>query len=344
MRVLVTGAAGYVGSTLTVWLAARGHRVVAVDSDETRLTRLARFLPVGGGVDFHVCTLDQLTADERLLASAESVVHLAGISSDAAAEQDPERTWHVNVDLTSAVAVAAKAAGVPTFLLASTAAVYQVPSGHRLEDEILTEADEPPLPQPIGTYAQSKRGAERALLALAAQDFRVIILRKGSLYGYSPNMRWDLVINRMALSAWLGRPVVLHDRGAVWRPIAHVEDAARAYLHLIERHPRRAGGEAFNLVERNARLSEVCLEVDDAAQREIGRGIILRHGRSPFPQRTGRIGGDLLRLAGWRPRRALRDGLTELLRRLDRHQIELPAEAVLGKAVQGPRPAMRTEG
>lgn len=342
MKVLVTGAAGYVGSALTVWLAARGHRVVAVDSDEGRLRRLALFLPAAGSVDFHASTLDHLATDERLLAGVETVVHLAGISSDASAEQDPQRTWHINVILTALLGEAAKAAGVPTFLLASTAAIYQVPSGHRLEDETLTEEDDPPLPEPIGTYAQSKQAAERVLAQSADSHFHVVILRKGSLYGYSPNMRWDLIINRMALSAWLGRPVMLHDQGAVWRPIAHVEDAARAYLHLIERPGWRPGVSALNLVERNARLSEVCLEIDGAAQRELGRGVILLHGRSPFPQRTGRIEGDRLRRAGWRPTRSLRDGLNELFRRLDRHQIDLPADAAA--SVEIPRPALRAEG
>ncbi len=343
MKVLVTGAAGYVGSALTACLAARGHRVMAMDSDEARLARLARFLSAAGRVEFHACTLEQLATSERLLTGAGTVVHLAGISSDAAAEQDPQRTWRINVILAGLLGEAAKAAGVSTFLLASTAAIYQVPSGHPLEDETLTEEHDPPLPQPIGTYAQSKRGAEDVLARSADRHFQVIILRKGSLYGYSPNMRWDLIINRMALSAWLGRPVMLHDRGAVWRPIAHVEDAARAYLHLIERPGWRPGMSAFNLVERNARLSEVCLEIDGAAQRELGRGITLLHGRSPFPQRTGRIGGDRLRRAGWRPTRSLRDGLNELFRRLDRHKIELPADAAPGK-VQVPRPAMRAEG
>jgi nucleoside-diphosphate-sugar epimerase len=344
MKVLVTGAAGYVGSTLTVWLAAQGHQVVTVDSDVARLERLARFLSAGGRVDFHACTLDELTANERLFAGVQTVVHLAGISSDAAAEADPQRTWHINVSVSSALGEAAKAAGVPTFLLASTAAIYQVPRGHRFEDEILTEENDPPLAQPIGIYAQSKRAAEQALARFADRSFRLIILRKGSLYGYSPNMRWDLIINRMALLAWLGRPVMLHDRGAVWRPIAHVEDAARAYLHLIPGPRWSSVVRAFNLVERNARLSEICLEIDGAAQQELGRGIILSHGRSPFPQRTGRVEGNLLRRAGWRPTRSLRDGLHELFRRLDSQHIELPADGVPGGLVESPRPMMGAEG
>ncbi|HEV8340651.1 MAG TPA: NAD-dependent epimerase/dehydratase family protein [bacterium] len=329
MRVIVTGGAGYVGSTLTLLLASAGHRVVAVDSDELRLRRLSSLSH--DSIDLRTLALDDLVNAPSVLSDAQAVIHLAGISSDAAAESDPQRTWRVNVDLAIALGEAAKSAGVPKFLLASTVAIYQVPAGHPLEDDVQWESNAPPLPQPIGVYAQSKLSAERALTALATPGFTVMVLRKGSLYGYSPVMRWDLVINRMVLAAWMRRPMILHDFGAIWRPIAHVADAARAYLHLLELSPSTAPASSFNLAERNARLSEVCLEVDRVARHVLGWGITLDYGDSPRPQRTGRVDGTALGALGWQPSRSLRDGVAELLRLLDGRKIDLTGEMVAGR-------------
>ena len=335
MNILVTGAAGYVGSTLAPLLASRGHHVVAVDCDEDRLRRLEASLPSESRVELLSYSLDELATKPKLFSGIEAVVHLAGISSDAAAERDAELTWHVNVDAAVAVGRAAKAAGVRWFLFASTAAIYQVPMGHELEHAVLQEGHQLLLDPPLGVYARSKLAAENALAELADADFLVILVRKGSLYGYSPVMRWDLVINRLVLDAWLGRPFLLHDFGAVWRPIAHVHDAATAYLHLLGISPGEVNGAMFNVAERNARLVDLCQEIDRIARQALGRGLILRHGRSPFPQRTGRVSGEGMKRLGWCPNRSLGDGVSELLQRLGKSEVGLPEEAVTTEAGVG---------
>ncbi len=328
MRILVTGAAGYVGSTLTLLLASRGHEVVAIDCDEDRLRRLQASLPPGSHVELHPYTLDDLAARPALFTRVEGVVHLAGISSDAAAEMDPKLTWRINVDSAVAVGRTAKEAGVRRFLFASTAAVYQVPIGHRLENAILDEDDEPPLQSSLGVYARSKLAAEQELAKLSDANFLVILVRKGSLYGYSPVMRWDLVLNRIVLDAWLGRSFLLHDDGIVWRPIAHVYDAASAYLCLLTIPSTQLNGGLFTVAERNARLVELTSEVDEVVRGVLGRGLILRPGASPLPQRTGRVSCESLRRVGWRPQRTLADGVSELLGRLVWWAVDAPDDAV----------------
>ncbi len=339
MTVVVTGAGGYVGSAVTLLLASCGQRVIAVDNDERRLQSLTAHMPTTAPVEFYTSTLDRLALSRDLLSQADAIVHLAGVSSDAAAERDPELTQHVNVNLAASLGQAARTAGVERFVLASTAAICQVPVGHSLEHEMIREYTSP-LGRPMGVYAQSKLDAEHALISLRNRRFVVIALRKGSLYGYSPTMRWDLIINQVALNGWLGKPLTLHEFGAVWRPIAHVQDAARAYLHLLDlpaatlyglaaNNGAAAGAPIFNLVERNARLSELCLEVDAVLRREVGRGIDLHHGSSTMPQRTGRISGESLRAIGWRPERSLHEGVAELVARLDAREIPFPEEVLV---------------
>jgi len=322
MRIIVTGAAGYVGSVLAPMLAAEGHEVLAVDIDSIRLEQArARTDGVRPSVHWARAGLDELAMDRHLLAQTEAIVHLAGVSSDAAAEHDPVATRRINLDLTLHLAHAAKAAGVRRFFLASTVAIYQVPVGHRLEHELFREGDAPPLGEPLGAYARTKLAAEQALFELADADFATSVLRKGSLYGYAPIMRWDLMINRVVLAAWKGEPLLLHDFGAVWRPIAHVQDAARAYAHLLRLPPWTSTGLAFNLVERNVRISEILLEVDNTLASEHGRRIVLDYGRSPLGQRTGRASGELLRRTGWRPLLTVAQGVADLFWRLEHAEV-----------------------
>ena len=325
MRILVTGGAGYVGSAVSIMLAGMGHEVLAVDIDPLRTSQMcARASGENPAPQWVRLSLDELIEQRGLLSGMNAVVHLAGIASDTAAERDPALTHHINVELTLELARASRDAGVRRFLMASTVAINQVPIGHALEHDLFREDDQPPLGEPPGTYARSKLAAEQALFQLSDADFSISVLRKGSLYGSAPVMRWDLMVNRAVLAAWKGEPVVLYDLGAVWRPIVHVHDAARAYAHLLTLPPWASNGLAFNLVERNARLSEILLEADAILSSASGRRIDLRHGTSQFPQRTGRASGEALRRTGWRPVLNLRKGVEDLLRRLQGEASALP--------------------
>ncbi len=89
MKIVVTGAAGYVGSALTNLLTQHSHHVVAVDNDERRLDILKGVPLSAGSAEFHTCDLEELAKDPALLRGVDAVIHLAGVSSDGPAERDP---------------------------------------------------------------------------------------------------------------------------------------------------------------------------------------------------------------------------------------------------------------
>ena len=149
---------------------------------------------------------------------------------------------------------------------------------------------------PPGAYAGSKLAAERELVAMASDDFCVSVLRKGTLYGFSPRMRYDLVVNTFVKDALRNGSISLHLGGEMWRPLADVRDAARAYIALIRADHDRVNGEIFNLVFRNFRISELALRVREAL-RSLDINIEIRTDYAYAGIRDYRVSGSKLERA-----------------------------------------------
>jgi nucleoside-diphosphate-sugar epimerase len=112
---------------------------------------------------------------------------------------------------------------------------------------------------PRAPYSVSKYEAERAILAMTDDTFCPVALRKGTVYGYSPRMRYDLVVNTFVRDALTKGRLTLHHGGEMWRPLVDVRDAAQAYVALVEAEEAAVQGEIFNLCYQNLRISELAL-------------------------------------------------------------------------------------
>jgi nucleoside-diphosphate-sugar epimerase len=235
MRVLVTGHNGYIGSVLAPYVAAAGHDAVGLDTDLFR------------GCDFGTGSagIPGLTADVRDVAAEDlhgidAIVHLAALSNDPLGDLDPTLTGAVNCEGTLRLARAAREAGVRRFIFASSCSMY----GASGTDTALDE--QAPL-RPLTAYAESKVNAEESLAELASDDFVVVSMRNATVYGASPRLRIDIVLNNLA--AWAhttGRIRLLSD-GMAWRPLIHVRDVSKAALALLEAPAELVTGEAFNV-------------------------------------------------------------------------------------------------
>ena len=252
MRVLVTGAGGYIGSVLVPMLLDSGYDVVAVD----------RFL--FGREVLPDCS-DRLTVLEedvrRLnpgqLEGVEAVVDLAALSNDPTGELDPEKTWEVNHQARVRLARMAKEKGVARYILPSSCSVYGFQDGW---------LDESSAVNPLTTYARANLEAERDVLPLASADFCVVVIRQATVYGYSPRMRFDLAINGMVRGFFRnGRIPILRD-GTQWRPFVHVRDTCRAMLLLLEAPQELVNGEIFNVGsdDQNVQIMPLARRVAEA--------------------------------------------------------------------------------
>ena len=225
MNILVTGAAGYIGSILIPKLIAEGHKVTALDrfffgdtlTDSNNLIKIRS---------------DARNYDKNLLKGQDAVIDLVAISNDPAGEAFKDATYEINFEARKRTATLAKEFGVKRYILPSSCSIY----GFQELDSVATE--ESPS-NPLTHYAKANEMAEQAILPLADNDFCVTILRQATVFGYSPRMRFDLAINGMTFGAWKDRILPLMRDGKQWRPMIHVSDTADAMIFMLTKRPTK---------------------------------------------------------------------------------------------------------
>jgi nucleoside-diphosphate-sugar epimerase len=257
MKVLIAGGAGYVGSVLIPRLLDRGYKVDVVD-----LFWFGNRLPRQVGIINK--DIFQLSVED--LEPYDQVIFLAGLSNDPMAEFSPSKNFIFNAAAPAYLAYTAKNAKVKRYIYASSCSVY----GYT-EDELFDET------RPVAShypYGISKLQGEQAAMQLVDDNFSVIALRKGTISGYSPRMRFDLIINTMFRNA-VREHVITVNNPSIWRPILSIEDAATAYIRAIEANYKLSG--IFNVASGNYTVGEVAdmvrAEVEERLETQVNLNI-----------------------------------------------------------------------
>jgi nucleoside-diphosphate-sugar epimerase len=298
--VLVTGGAGYIGSVTVGRLLAAGRIVRVLDTmmfgdDALAAHKSSPALEIRRG------DVRDPDAVARALDGADAVLHLAGLVGDPACALDPALTRAVNVDSTVTLAEAAKKAGTRRVVFASTCSVY----GAAGEDWL----DETSPTGPVSLYAESNLESEALLKEhLNGHGPERVMLRFATVFGASPRMRFDLVVNLLTARALREGVLEVHG-GAQWRPQVHVDDVATALLLALD-HPKAPGG-TFNVGSDalNLRIGDLAQAI---ASRFEGSQLTVSETRDPRSYRVSfaRIEKEL----GFRPRHTLADGVAEIER------------------------------
>jgi nucleoside-diphosphate-sugar epimerase len=249
----------------------------------------------------------------RVLDGVDAVVNVGGLSNDPTAEYNPRANHEINTVATVALARLCKARGVRRYVMASSCSVYD----RGVLDEgadVLQDETSPVAPR--APYSLSKHEAERAVLPMADDRFCPVVLRKGTVYGHSPRMRYDLVVNTFVRDALARGRLTLHHGGEMWRPLVDVRDAALAYIALVEAADARVRGEIFNLCYQNLRISELALRVREAL-RGLGVEVDLRPDYHHGSVRNYRVSGDKIgRVLDFRPKVSIEDAVTDMVQRV----------------------------
>jgi len=251
--ILVVGGAGYLGCVLVEELLSRGYAVTVFDRlffGDFGLERVRDRIRLFSG--------DVRCATPKVMEDVSAVINLSGLSNDPTAEYNPEANHQMNTVATRTLGELAKRYGVRRYVYASSCSVYDVGIIDEERDILLNEES---VVQPRAAYATSKLAGERELLSLMDESFSPVILRMGTLFGFSPRMRYDLVVNTFVKDAFVKGYITLHYGGQMWRPLCEVRDAARAYVMALEADEAQVKGEIFNIVAGNYRISELALRV-----------------------------------------------------------------------------------
>lgn len=232
-RILVTGHNGYIGSVMAPHLAQAGYEVTGLD---TGYFSECNLVPDLGQVPAIKKDLRDLTASD--LQGFDAIVHLAALSNDPIGNLNDTWTEEINYQASVRLAELARAAGVKRFLFSSSCIMYG-------SADALVVTEDSPL-DPKTEYARSKVKAERALSDLAKEGFSPVFLRNGTIYGVSPRMRFDTVLNDLVGSAVTTGKVVVYSDGKPWRPVLHVQDVARYFQAVLEAPTEKIHNQAFN--------------------------------------------------------------------------------------------------
>jgi nucleoside-diphosphate-sugar epimerase len=303
-RILVPGGAGYIGSVLVPRLVERGYEVRVLDrlyfgADGLAAVRDEIELVVG----------DVRDVPDVAFEGVDGVINLSGLSNDPTAEFNPEANWQMNAIATESLARECAQRDIERYVFASSCSLYDgLPPGMHGEDAHIA---------PRAAYATSKRYGEERLLEFAQDGLCAVILRNGTVYGWSPRMRFDLVVNTFVKDALLGGALKLHGGGWMWRPLVDIRDCAEAMIAAYEAPAERVRGEIFNVVHSNYQIRELAMIVAGSVQLS-GRAARLEETPGLALNRNYECANAKLSTTlGFIPRRSVLEAVTDMLERID---------------------------
>ncbi len=309
-KILVTGGAGYIGSVLVDKLLGKGYGVRVLDclffGEEPIKKHLKnpKFELLKGDIR-------NLNDFPDLLKDVDAVVHLASLSNDPACDIDPQDTIDININASVKLAELCKKNKVGRFIFSSSCSVYGAG-----EDIILDEHSEK---APLSLYAKSKIDFENKLLDIMDKDFSPVILRNGTIFGLSPRMRFDLIVNVMTKYAVTKKKVFIVGGGSNWRPLMHVDDAANAIIIALEAPIEKVMGEIFNVGsnDMNYRVKDVA-----AIIKKVLPSIEVEYTTSDVDNRSYRVNFDkIANKLGFKAKKSVEDGVKEMARAIDENAL-----------------------
>ncbi len=246
MKILVTGNTGYIGAVLCKKLLEEGFEVIGIDAGFYK------------GCNFikENYNLKQITKDIRNIGKedfegVEAVIHLAALSNDPMGALLPELTSVINYRASMNLARLAKDCKVERFIFSSSCSVYGIAGDQAItEDGVLN---------PITEYAKSKVDSEIEISKLADGIFSPVFLRNATVYGVSPMLRVDLVVNNLVGWAFTTGKIRLMSDGSPWRPLIHIQDICRAFIAVLKAPRGLIHNQVFNIGQnsQNYRVKDI---------------------------------------------------------------------------------------
>jgi nucleoside-diphosphate-sugar epimerase len=296
MRILVTGGAGYIGTTLVPLLLAQGSSVRVIDNlmNNNGLGLISCFR--NPRLEFIRGDIRDISLVREAMKDCDIIIHLAAVVGFPACRKDPDLARTVNVGGTKIIAeVAGRERPV---LFGSTGSNYGA-----VTDELCTE--ETPL-NPVSLYGRTKVEAERHLL----ENCNTIAYRFATAFGISPRLRLDLLINDFVYTALKLRYLVVYEAHFM-RSFIHVYDIARSFLFAIE-HSELMRGQVYNVGSENMNFSKA--EICDLIQKRIPYYLHFADVDEDADKRNYAVSYKKIKALGYETKNTVEDGIDELVR------------------------------
>lgn len=300
-NILVTGGAGYIGSVLVRQLLKVGYNVKVIDKllygsgSIEELRSLPNFQFIEGDI------LDTTTL-EKMLFDVDAVVHLAAIVGEAACVSKKDIALQTNYLGTVYLARLCKAYRIKRFIYTSTCSAYG-------QQEKEGAAKENSYSRPVDFYGETKIYAERELMKLMDDSFTPTIIRFSTIYGLSPRMRFDLVVNAFTKKAIEDGEIIIFG-GNQWRPLIHVDDAGKAILLVLKSPLSKTGNQIFNVGDNreNYTISQIGELVKECISGVKIKTIEMRNDKRSYRVDCSKIE----RTLNFRTQKTVKDGIIEI--------------------------------
>jgi nucleoside-diphosphate-sugar epimerase len=297
MHILVTGGAGYIGSVLVPLLLAEGHLVTVLDSFMYTQASLLDCC--------HHKGLTIIRGDVRdhkhlsnLVVKADAILPLACLTGAPICSRDPETARAVNFDALKAIVDILSPQQMLVFPSTN--------SGYGIGQSDIYCTEETPL-QPISVYGRLKVEIESILL----EKGNCVTFRFATLFGVSPRMRLDLLVNDFTYRAVVDRFVVLFEPHFK-RNYLHVRDGARAFLHALK-HYERMKGRPYNVGISDANLSK--WELCEVIKKQVpGFSFMIAEVGEDPDKRNYIVSNQRIEATGFKPLIDLDEGIKELIK------------------------------
>ena len=246
MKFLITGGAGYIGTTLIPYLLRKGHNIRLIDKFFFGKKNIKKHR------NLEIIDKYTINLEKENFKDVDIVIDMVSISNDPSGERFQKSTWDINWKSRVECCRLAKKTNVKKYILVSSCSIY----GATNHNVVVNEISEP---NPQTTYAKANRKAEVDNLQIADDKFEVIVLRLATAFGVSKRMRFDLAINAMTLNAMNSNQIPLMRDGNQWRPFVHVKDISRAIRHFCEIKTKSLNSKIFNIGSKKnvCQLSEL---------------------------------------------------------------------------------------
>ena len=287
MKILVTGGCGYIGSTLIPKLLGAGHRVLSIDNQ-----LFGNFLSDHKNLENIKMNIGNIK--ETNINNIDTVIHLASISNDPAALINSKITWETNVLYTLKLLNLCKEKKIKKFIFASSGSVYGV-SKKRIVDENSNLV-------PISDYNKTKMVGEK-LVQGYQKYFDIVILRPGTVCGFSKSMRLDLTVNAMTFTA-LKKRIINVNGGNQIRPHVHIDDMVNAYLFFLSK--KKVNG-IYNVGFENYSIMEIAKIINKNLPL-----ISIKKNMSIDP-RSYRLYSKKILKIGFKPKKSIKIAIDELI-------------------------------